>query len=202
MKTLDQVVVVCASKYFTTSEMIILHQKGVSHFGENRVDHFLNKFNTLLAHKMTWHFIGHLQRNKAKEVIGKLDYLHTLDSIELALIIQNQRQTPLQCFIQVNATNEPQKYGISIEEVSTFMLNIKKYDKINVIGFMSMGKQDDPLETKRAFDKVEALRITYDLPYTSMGMSSDVDIALKANTTHVRLGTYFKQFLEENNGTF
>ena len=76
------------------------------------------------------------------------------------------------------------------------MLNIKKYDKINVVGFMSMGKQDDAIETKNAFDTIEQLRVEYNLLYTSMGMSDDYLIALESNATHLRLGRYFKQFLE------
>jgi pyridoxal phosphate enzyme (YggS family) len=176
--------------------MLTLKQKGVSHFGENRVDAFLEKYEKLSKDEITWHFIGHLQRNKAKQVISKLDFLHTLDSLELAQMIQSLREKPLNCFIQVNATNEAQKYGISLEEVPTFMSNIKKYDKINVVGFMSMGKQDDAVETKRAFDIVEQLRHEYNLLFTSMGMSDDYLIALQSNTTHLRLGRYFKQFLE------
>jgi pyridoxal phosphate enzyme (YggS family) len=196
MKTLENVVIICASKYYSPIEMMTLIQKGVSHFGENRVDAFLEKFEKLSHEKVFWHFIGHLQRNKAKHIVSKLDFLHTLDSLALAEIIQSHRQTPLNCFIQVNATNEAQKYGISLEEVPLFMLNIKKYDKINVVGFMSMGKQDDTIETKRAFEKVEQLRIAYNLLYTSMGMSDDYLIALESNATHLRLGRYFKQFLE------
>jgi pyridoxal phosphate enzyme (YggS family) len=196
MKTLENVVIICASKYFSTIEMGMLIQKGVSHFGENRVDSFLEKFEKLSHEKIFWHFIGHLQRNKAKNIIPKLDYLHTLDSLALAEVIQGHRENPLNCFIQINATHEAQKHGITLDEVPTFMLNIKKYDKINVVGFMSMGKQDDAIETKNAFDTIEKLRVEYNLLYTSMGMSDDYLIALESNATHLRLGRYFKQFLE------
>jgi pyridoxal phosphate enzyme (YggS family) len=196
MKTLENVVIICASKYFSTIEMGMLIQKGVSHFGENRVDSFLEKFEKLSHEKIFWHFIGHLQRNKAKQIISKLDYLHTLDSLALAEVIQGHREKPLNCFVQINATQEEQKHGISLDEVPIFMLNIKKYDKINVVGFMSMGKQDDAIETKNAFDTIEHLRVEYNLLYTSMGMSDDYLIALESNATHLRLGRYFKQFLE------
>jgi pyridoxal phosphate enzyme (YggS family) len=196
MKTLENVVIICASKYFSTIEMGMLIQKGVEHFGENRVDSFLEKFDKLSHEKIFWHFIGHLQRNKAKNIISKLDYLHTLDSLALAEVIQGHRENPLNCFIQINATHEAQKHGITLDEVPTFMLNIKKYDKINVVGFMSMGKQDDAIETKNAFDTIEKLRVEYNLLYTSMGMSDDYLIALESNATHLRLGRYFKQFIE------
>jgi pyridoxal phosphate enzyme (YggS family) len=196
MKTLENVVIICASKYFSTIEMGMLLQKGVEHFGENRVDSFLEKFEKLSHEKIFWHFIGHLQRNKAKQIISKLDYLHTLDSLALAEVIQGHREKPLNCFVQINATHEAQKHGITLDEVPIFMLNIKKYDKINVVGFMSMGKQDDAIETKNAFDTIEQLRVEYNLLYTSMGMSDDYLIALESNATHLRLGRYFKQFLE------
>lgn len=190
------VITICASKYYTTEEMLILFHHGIKDFGENRTDVFLKKYDVLKTYDLTWHFIGHLQRNKAKHVLPFIDYLHTLDSLKLAEIIQKNRKTPLKCFIQVNATYESQKYGILPKEVSSFYEAMKKYDKINIVGLMSMGKFGDLNASKEAFKNVKLLSNQLSLPYVSMGMTDDYQIAIEEGSTHIRLGRYFKQYLE------
>ena len=80
----DNVTLVAASKYVDASEIKKAYELGIANFGENRVDSFLEKFSELSDLDITWHFIGHLQRNKAKDVINKIDYLHSLDSLQIA----------------------------------------------------------------------------------------------------------------------
>ena len=87
----DNVTLVAATKYVDSERMIELLDNGINNFGENRVDSFLKKYVDLLDYDITWHFIGNLQRNKAKMVIDKIDYLHSLDSLELAKIINKLR---------------------------------------------------------------------------------------------------------------
>jgi len=202
MKKLTDVTIVCASKYFDAHQMIKLYQKGFIHMGENRVDVLLEKKNLLKEYPFIWHFIGHLQRNKIEFIIEEIDVLHSLDSIDLAKKIQSLRKKPIDVFIQVNATGEPQKYGIDIENVSSFYEELKKYDKINVVGLMTMGKLDDFIVTERAFEKTLKLNKELKLSSISMGMSDDYELALKYDTTHLRLGRYFKSILEDENGTF
>jgi pyridoxal phosphate enzyme (YggS family) len=202
MKTLSDVTIVCASKYFDTDQMIKLVQLGYKDMGENRVDVFLNKFEQLKEYPIKWHFIGHLQRNKAKQVIDKIDVLHSLDSLELAKTIQSLRESPLEVFIQINATEESQKYGVDVKNLSSFYEELKKYDKIKVLGLMTMGKFDDFEGTKKAFEITSNLNQDMQLKFLSMGMSDDYELALSFHTTHVRLGRYFKSILEESHGTF
>jgi len=192
----NHVTTICASKYFDAHNIEKLFKKGVKNFGENRTDALLSKVNALKDIPIIWHFIGHLQRNKAKSVIKHLDYLHTLDSLKLAEVIQQYRDVPLKCFIQVNATSEPQKYGISVEELPSFYQAVKKYDKIHIVGLMSMGKLDDLEVTRDAFKKVKTWSNQLSLPFVSMGMTDDYEIAIEEGTTHIRLGRYFKQYLE------
>jgi PLP dependent protein len=196
MKTLEEVTVVCASKYFTVNEMQQLYLKGIRHFGENRVEIFLSKYELLKHLNVQWHFIGHLQTNKASKIVPYLNMLHTLDSLKLADIIQMHRETPLDVMIQVNTTNEPQKNGIELEKLDEFYQQLKKYDKINIVGLMTMGKLEDEVATESAFVLLKAIQLKMHLPFISMGMSDDVQIALKHDTTHVRLGRYFKALLE------
>ncbi|MDL2292650.1 YggS family pyridoxal phosphate-dependent enzyme [Acholeplasma sp. OttesenSCG-928-E16] len=139
-----------------------------------------------------WHFIGHLQRNKADKVINEIDCLHSLDSFELAKLINEERKESIDCFIQVNLTKESSKYGVNIENLDSFIETIKKYDKINVVGLMAMGKQDDPVKTEEVFASLSDLKTKYGLKYLSMGMSDDYLIAIKHNATHLRIGSLFK----------
>lgn len=201
MKTLNDVTIVCASKYFDVEQMIKLVQMGYKDMGENRVDVFLDKYDQMQNYPIKWHFIGHLQRNKAKHIMNKIDVLHSLDSLELAKTIQALRENPLEVFIQINATEESQKYGVDLKNLSSFYEELKKYDKIKVLGLMTMGKIDDFEGTKKAFEITSKLRKDMHLQFVSMGMSDDYALALSYDTTHVRLGRYFKTILEESHGT-
>lgn len=194
MQTLKPITI-CASKYFSADEIRVIHQQGINDFGENRVQDFLKKKVELRDLDVTWHFIGHLQTNKVKDVINAIDYLHTLDRQSLCEAIEKYRQTPLNCFIQVNLTEEPQKSGVLLNDLDKFLLEIKKYVKINVVGLMTMGKDQDMIETDRVFAKLDALATTYQLPYRSMGMSEDYELAIKHHATHLRIGRKFKAYL-------
>jgi pyridoxal phosphate enzyme (YggS family) len=188
-------VTICASKYFNSHEMKELLSKGVFHYGENRAQDLLRKKQEINNSKITWHFIGHLQTNKVKELINEIDYLHTLDRISLAESIQKYATQKIKCFIQVNLTNEAQKSGILEPNLEHFLLETEKYDKIEIIGLMTIGKDEDPLLTELAFKKLHELSVKYKLPYLSMGMSSDYELAIKHHATHLRIGRKFKELL-------
>lgn len=191
LKYLDKTIV--ASKYFSTDEMTKIYDLGARHFGENYVQSLLDKKLSLKDLKdISWHLIGHLQSNKTKLIINEIDYLHTLDSIKLASIIQKYRNTPLNCFIQINLEKNDNKEGILIENLDEFIQEIKKYDKINLIGFMAIGAIDDVVRTEEIFKTLNDLKIKYNLNYTSMGMSNDYELALKYHSDFLRIGSLFK----------
>ncbi|WP_025724776.1 YggS family pyridoxal phosphate-dependent enzyme [Acholeplasma granularum] len=188
---LDKTVV--ASKYFSTDEMEKIYNLGARHFGENYVTGLLTKKEKLKDHKdIKWHLIGHLQTNKVKNIINEIDYLHTLDREKLAIFIQKYRNTPLDCLIQVNLEENPQKEGIFLKDLPEFVRTIKKYDKINLIGFMTIGAIDDDKKTDIIFKTLNELKNNYHLQVTSMGMSGDYQIALKYNSDFLRIGSLFK----------
>lgn len=187
--------VVCASKYFSADELRVLYQKGVHHFGENKVQDFLKKQELLNDLDIKWHFIGHLQSNKVKDMINHISLLHTLDRLSVAHEIQKYARYPISCLIQVNLTEENQKSGVNPENLAQFLIEIKKYDKINIVGFMTMGKLDDLEKTDIAFKKLDELATFYNLPFRSMGMSDDYEIAIKYHATHLRIGRKFKEML-------
>ena len=187
--------IVCASKYFDADEIRILYQKGVHDFGENKVQDFLKKVELLKDLDITWHFVGHLQSNKVKDMINHMSLLHTLDRFSVAKEIQKHANQSVNCLIQVNLTEEDQKSGVNPDNLDQFLLEIKKYDKINIVGFMTMGKLDDLEMTEIAFKKLDELANLYHLPYRSMGMTDDYEIAIKHHATHLRIGRKFKEML-------
>ena len=196
LKTIPQnVTLIAATKYVDIDDMKILLESGICHFGENRVDSFIKKHEALKNENITWHFIGHLQRNKAKEIINDIDYLHSLDSLKLADIIEKERKIPLKVFIEISINGEENKNGVSLENTYSFFKEILKYQKIKVVGLMMMAKKSsDTTSLKKQFAKLRELKndlekyFSINLPYLSMGMSDDYQIAINEGATHIRLG--------------
>lgn len=189
------VTIVAATKYVDATKMRELLSLGINHFGENRVNDFLNKYEMLSECDIVWHFIGSLQTNKVKSMINKISYLHSLNSLKLATFIQKYRTKPLNCFIEINLTDSHTKTGIDKDSVKEFLLNIKDFSKVNVIGLMTMTEPNQTDEEKyEVFRELDNLKNELnELGYTnikelSMGMSDDYLLAIKANATFVRLG--------------
>lgn len=194
------VTLVAATKYLTADEMLPFLDAGVNNFGENRVESFLEKYEALKDKDIVWHFIGHLQRNKALKIINKIDYLHSLDSLDLAKIIDKNRVTPLKTFIEVSINLEESKNGVPFYKVEGFFSELLKYKNIEVVGLMMMAiKNSDEESVKSQFRKLRILRDELEqkfkvkLPYLSMGMSDDYLEAIEEGATHIRLGRILLQ---------
>lgn len=194
------VTLVAATKYLTADEMKDFLKAGVNNFGENRVDSFLEKYEALKDYDVVWHFIGHLQRNKALKVIDKIDYLHSLDSLDLAKIIDSHRKTPLNTFVEVSINLEETKNGVPFYEVEEFVSELIKFKNIKLVGLMMMAvKNADELSLKDQFKKLALLRTDLEkkfnisIPYLSMGMSDDYLEAIEEGATHIRLGRILLQ---------
>ena len=190
-----EVTLVAATKYGSSDDLRELYSNGVTNFGENRVDAFLNKYESLKDLDITWHFIGHLQRNKAHLVIDKINYLHSLDSLELAKLINKYRVVPLNCFIEVSINLEENKNGVPYYEVKDFIKNCLEYKNVNIVGLMMMAVSQSSEESlHNQFRKLKELQLeiqkefNIDLPYLSMGMSDDYKVAVIEGATHIRLG--------------
>ena len=180
---------------FRSDDMEVLLANGVNNFGENRTESFLRKYDLLKNKGAIWHFIGHLQRNKANDVINKIDYLHSLDSLKLAKIIEEKRVAPLKTFVEVSINLEETKNGVPFYEAKQFIKELLKYKKIELVGLMMMAvKESDDLSLQNQFSKLKILRdeierdLNIKLPFLSMGMSDDYKEALKEGATHIRLG--------------
>ena len=189
------ITLVAATKYGDVDDLKELYSKGVFNFGENRVDAFLNKYEALKDLNIKWHFIGHLQRNKAHLVLNKIDYLHSLDSLELVKTINKYRLSPLDCFIEVSINLEENKNGVPYYEVKDFIKECLKYPKVNIVGLMMMAiANSDEESLHNQFRKLKELKddlekeLNISLPYLSMGMSDDYKVAIAEGATHIRLG--------------
>lgn len=178
--------IVAATKYVDSSKMIELLDYNITHFGENRVDSFLQKYEELSNYtNITWHFIGSLQTNKVKKMINKISYLHSLNSLKLAQYINKYRNTPLDCFLEINLTASLTKTGLNLENVYSVLEEINKLENVNVIGLMTMTEKDmTDKEKEDTFNKLFSLKEELNkngyekITHLSMGMSDDYHIAV------------------------
>ena len=191
----EDVTLVAATKYVGVDDMEVLLENGINNFGENRTESFLQKYAVLQNKGAVWHFIGHLQRNKANEVMNKLDYLHSLDSLKLAEVIERKREKSLKCFVEISINLEESKNGVPYFEAKDFIKQLQKFSKIEVVGLMMMAiKASDEDSLENQFAKLKILRddlekeLNIKLPFLSMGMSDDYKEAIKEGATHIRLG--------------
>ena len=199
-RDLDSVSVIAVTKYVDVETAEALLPLGVHHIGENRVDKFLEKYQTLKEFPVTWHLIGTLQRRKVKEVIPFVDYFHALDSFKLAQEIQKRTDHVIKCFLQVNISGEESKHGFSKEELLELLPDLAQLDQIEYVGLMTMAPfEADSEELKEVFKETQALQAEIrekqipNMPMTelSMGMSRDFKEAIQFGSTFVRIGTAF-----------
>lgn len=165
---------------------------GHIHFGENRVQESINKWEKILNinNKIKLHLIGKLQTNKVKDVIKLFSYVHSLDNDKLALKIsveENNYKKKLFHFVQVNLGEESQKSGILKKDLSNFINYCKNDLRLNIIGLMCLPPlNEDPV---KYFKELKNLAHIYNLKELSMGMSNDYMEAIKNGSTFIRVGS-------------
>ena len=183
--------IIAVSKTFSIEKIKPLIDHGHLHFGENKVQEAVNKWQDLksASSNIQLHLIGKLQTNKVKFAVPLFDYIHSLDSLKLAEKIFNEQKKigkSLKIFIQVNIGNEPQKNGIEPENLKSFYDKCINQFNLNVIGLMCIPPQDN-VETY--FKEMQKLNNNLNLKELSMGMSSDFLKALDNGSTFVRIGS-------------
>ena len=183
--------IIAVSKTFSIEKIKPLIDHGHLHFGENKVQEAVNKWQDLksASSNIQLHLIGKLQTNKVKFAVPLFDYIHSLDSLKLAEKICNEQKKigkSLKIFIQVNIGNEPQKNGIEPENLKSFYDKCINQFNLNVIGLMCIPPQDN-VETY--FKEMQKLNNNLNLKELSMGMSSDFLKALDNGSTFVRIGS-------------
>ena len=183
-------IVVSKGRSFDEIQKII--NSGHLHFGENRVQESIDKWEKILKinTSIKLHLIGKLQTNKVKEVIKLFSYVHSLDNDKLALKIsveENNYKKKLFHFVQVNLGEETQKSGISKQHLSNFIKYCKNDLKLNIIGLMCLPPINE--DSERYFKELRQLAIDNNLKELSMGMSNDYISAIKNGSTFIRIGS-------------
>jgi pyridoxal phosphate enzyme (YggS family) len=191
--------IIAVSKTFPLHIIEPLIQNGHTHFGENKVQEALTKWDSIKQKnkELKLHMLGKLQTNKVKFAVGFFDYLHSVDNIKLAEKIANEQQKnnlKPKIFLQINIGNEEQKSGVSLNNLKElYELSIKDFN-LNVIGLMCLPPENkDP---KEYFSKTKQLNDELKLDQLSMGMSSDYLKAIEFKSTYLRIGS--KIFGERN----
>lgn len=196
-RDIESINVIGVTKYVSTETANRAIEAGVKHLGENRAEGLLDKCDAIIE-GVSWHFIGTLQSRKVKDIIDKVEYIHSLDRKSLAKEIEKRATTKIKCFVQVNASGEESKQGLSVEEVIPFIKSIENYPNIEVVGLMTMAPlTDDQSVIRNTFSKVRLLQKdvqALQLPFApcselSMGMSNDFEIAIEEGATYIRIGT-------------
>lgn len=194
----QDVTIIAVTKQVSTNRAKEVIELGITDLGENRPEGLLAKQEDIQSEKLNWHFIGNVQSRKVKDIIEQVDFLHSLDRLSLAKEIQKRATSPVDCFVQVNVSGEESKSGINPEELEDFILQMANYDKIRVVGLMTMAPFTEDEEWIRKIfrslrslrDQIAAKKVEH-APCTllSMGMSNDYIIAIEEGATHVRIGT-------------
>lgn len=196
----EDVQLIAVTKYVRIPRMQEAALAGITHFAENRLQDALPKL-VFFPKDITWHYVGHLQTNKVKEVLPSFHYIHSLDRDRLAheLAKQAERlQIRPKCFIQVNVSGEESKFGIEPEALYDLAKSIRDAGMIDIVGLMTMAPYvDNPEDTRPVFRKLKELQIellqkgwsNIEPHALSMGMSNDYDIAVEEGATHIRIGT-------------
>lgn len=183
---------IAVSKTRTVEEILEAYESGIRDFGENHVQELVKK-RELLPKDIRWHMIGHLQTNKVKDLLKDSVYLiHSVDSIKLAKEINKRSSIKQDILLEVNIGEEESKYGFkpSFDELKKVLDEIKEFENINVVGLMCVAPNtDNPMDNKKYFDKLRILNEKLGLKVLSMGMSNDYDVAIKCDSTYIRVGT-------------
>lgn len=196
----DDVILVAVSKTRTPEEINTAIDAGTTDIGENKVQEIMDKYDDVKP--VRWHMIGHLQTNKVKYIIDKVDMIHSVDSIKLAKEIDKRAKAAgktMDILVQINPAEEESKFGVTIEGAGDLVREIlENCENIRIRGLMSVAPiAEDPRDVKPLFDGVKAKYDELaqiddpklDFKYLSMGMSHDFAVAIEAGSNLVRVGS-------------
>ena len=191
----NDIVVVAVSKTKPNEDILEAYNSGHKSFGENKVQELIEKHNAL-PKDIEWHFIGHLQRNKVKNIIKFIHLIHSVDSYKLLNEINKRAENEnrvVDCLIQVKIATEENKYGFNFEEIDDVINFSKNLNHINVKGFMGMSTlTNDNNIINNEFSKLQNIFNNYKsktLNILSMGMSNDYNLAIENGSNMIRLGS-------------
>jgi len=201
-RDLNEIQLIAVSKTRSLDEVSSLVASGQSAFGENTIQDAMSKIPELNNQALEWHFIGHLQSKKAGKIPGYFQWIHSVDSIKLAqklsnAMLNNSKNSRLNCLIQVNVSGEDSKSGLKPAEVKAFLQDVlnQQFSCLVWRGLMTIGVQGDEQQTRKAFAQLRELQQSCkeifglaDFDQLSMGMSGDYCLAIEEGATMVRVG--------------
>ncbi len=193
--------IIGVTKYFGLNAIVNGYKAGLRDFGESRALDAISKIKALpdeIRENSEFHFIGHLQSNKAEKVVEYFDYIHSIDSLKLAKVVSeaacrlNKKEKVL---LQVNNAEEEQKFGYDKEQLRMDMRDLLGLSGIQIVGLMNMapfGAQENELrllfgDLRRFRDELQR-EFQVELPELSMGMSDDYKFAAEEGATMIRIG--------------
>jgi hypothetical protein len=184
--------IIAVSKTFSAETILPLLDYGHIHYGENKVQEAIPKWTVLKKkyNNINLHFLGRLQTNKAKKAIQLFDYIHSLDSQNLAKTLSKHEidlKVKKKYFIQVNLDNEIQKSGIKLNELEDFYNYCSRDLFLNILGLMCIPPIEK--ESEKYFNTLYHEGTKFNLKSFSMGMTQDYDKAILCGSTFLRIGT-------------
>ncbi len=198
-KTRNDIILLAATKTVDSDTVNYAISKGINYIGENKVQELLSKIDDISScHR---HFIGHLQTNKVKDIVDKVEMIHSVDSLKLAREISKQAGKSgktMEILLEVNIGDEDSKWGFTPENIIDAAKEISSLDNIKIKGLMAIPPVcEDREENRPYFKKMKKLFIdintqnvdNIDMDILSMGMSDDFDIAVEEGANLIRLGT-------------
>jgi PLP dependent protein len=180
-----------AAKGVTPQKLRVALEAGLSDFGENRVQEAEASIASLgaRAKEATWHFIGHLQTNKAAAAIDLFDIIQSVDSLRLAENLSRRAGRALHVLLEVNVAGEASKQGLSPGEVAPAVSRVANLPNLNLTGLMTIAPiADAPEDVRPVFRELRQLAEANGLPQLSMGMTDDFEVAIEEGATFVRIG--------------
>ena len=199
-RNVDEVTLIAVSKTKPEEMLMEAYEAGARDFGENKVQEILEK-RPEIPEDARFHMIGHLQRNKVRQVIDKVVLIHSVDSLRLAEQIETEAEKKdlhVDILLEVNVARDESKYGFFLEEVEDALKKISQYSHLTVKGLMTIAPYvENPEENRDIFKKLYQLFIDIKsknidngtMSVLSMGMTGDYQVAIEEGSTMIRVGT-------------
>ena len=196
----DEVTLIAVSKTKPVEILQEIYDENIRDFGENKVQELCSKMGQLPS-DIRWHLIGHIQRNKVKYIVGKVELIHSVDTYRLAeeINIQAKKQNVIvPILVEVNIAHEESKFGISAEDAILLVEEISKLENIRIKGLMTIAPYvENPEDNRLYFRKIKQLSVDITnknidnvfMEILSMGMTGDYMVAIEEGATMVRVGT-------------
>lgn len=196
----SEVTLIAVSKTMPPEVLMEAYEAGARVFGENKVQEIVDKYD-VLPNDIKWHMIGHLQRNKVKYLIDRVQMIHSVDSLRLAETIEQEaakKNVVMPILLEVNVAEEDTKFGLSMADVFPLVEKISTFPHIRVSGLMTIAPYvSDAEENRPVFRQLKKLSVdiagkninNISMNVLSMGMTGDYEVAVQEGATMVRVGT-------------